>query len=134
MEKRRDCRTMEIKTVKVEIVSLIHSMDEEHFPEDRTHAFAYHIRITNLSHERIVLNARKWVLEYDDGEHEVYEGDLIVGRIVNLRPQEQFEYSSYHVVDRSCEVTGAYHGYSESKEKLWVRIPKFHLHIPQNIT
>jgi len=126
--------SMEYKSVRVELVSLIHSMDAEHFPENGPHAFAYHIRITNHSNEKVVLNARKWVLKFEDGRHEVYEGDRIVGKIVTLRPDETFEYSSYHVIDGDCVVSGAYHGFSESKEKLWVRIPKFHLHIPKNVS
>ncbi|MEQ9824596.1 MAG: ApaG domain [Puniceicoccaceae bacterium] len=125
--------TMEIQSVRVEIVSLIHSMDAAHFPEPRPHAFAYHIRIRNDGEERVVLNARKWVLRFADGRHEVYEGDRIVGRIVDLDPGDTFEYSSYHVVDADCEVTGAYHGYSDSQESIWVRIPKFQLYIPENL-
>lgn len=124
---------MEIKSVRVEIVSLIHSMNDAHFPEPSPHAFAYHIRIVNEGEERVVLNARKWVLQFADGRHEVYEGDRIVGRIVDLAPGQNFEYSSYHVVDGDCEVSGAYHGYSDSKKSIWVRIPKFHLYIPENL-
>lgn len=123
----------EIHDVRIELVSLIHSMDPDHFPEERPHAFAYHIKMTNNSNETVVLDARKWILKYEDGSTEVFEGNEIVGKIVRLSPAEFFEYSSYHLVEQNCCVTGSYHGHSDSKANIWVRIPKFHLHIPKNL-
>lgn len=119
--------------VKVELMSLIHSSDSGHFPESRSHAFSYHVKITNQSDERVVLDARKWILAYEDGSHEIYQGFKIVGRVIDLGPNDFFDYSSYHLVERNCVVSGAYYGHSQSNENIWVRIPKFHLHIPGNM-
>jgi ApaG protein len=123
----------EKKDIRVKLVSLVHSNETNDFPEARPYAFAYRIRIINESSEHVVLNARKWILAYEDGEQEIYEGDKIIGKVVVLEPNESFEYSSFHLVERNCLVTGAYHGYSQTSESIWVRIPKFHLHIPQKI-
>lgn len=124
---------IEETNVRVELMSWIHSSDPDHFPESGSHAFGYHVKITNQTDERVVLDARKWILEYEDGSHEIYQGFRIVGRVINLVPDEFFEYSSYHLVERNCAVSGAYYGHSESNEKIWVKIPKFHLHIPGNM-
>jgi ApaG protein len=124
---------IELKSVQVEIVNLVHSLDDHHQGEPEGHAFAYHIRIRNASDQRVVLTARKWVLCFEDGRHEVYEGDRIVGRIVDLSVGEAFEYSSYHLVSRDCDVSGAYFGYREDGQAIWVRIPKFQLHIPSEL-
>ena len=124
---------MEEKLIKVELQKLIYTHTDEQIVDGRPHAFAYHMRITNGSEETIELSARKWILKYDDARVEVFEGDGIVGKIVTLETGEFFEYSSYHLVDSECEVSGSYHGQSKSKEKIWVRIPKFHLHIPEKL-
>jgi ApaG protein len=124
---------IELKSVPVEVVNLVHSPDEPYQGEPAGHAFAYHIRITNASDQRVVLTARKWVLAFADGRHEVYEGDRIVGRIVDLSVGEAFEYSSYHLVSEDCEVSGAYFGYREDGQAIWLRIPKFQLHIPSEL-
>jgi ApaG protein len=116
--------------VKVELINLIHSRDFTHSEDQRPHAFAYHLKITNESTVGIVLNRRKWILQYDDERFEVYQGDHIVGKIVELEPGEHFEYSSYHMVAENCVVSGAYHGQTVAGEPIWVRIPKFPLHIP----
>lgn len=123
---------MEFPEVKVELLDLVYTCVEDALVEGRPHAFAYRIRITNEGNATVTLDARKWVLHFEDGRHEVYEGDRIVGEIVKLDPGAQFEYSSYHIVDGNCEVDGAYHGFTEDNSRMWVRIPKFHLHIPEN--
>ena len=125
---------MEYPDIKVELLDLVYTRVEEAFVEGRPHAFAYTISITNEGLVPVTLDARKWVLHFVDGRHEVYEGDRIVGEIVKLEPGAQFEYSSYHLVDSDCEVQGAYHGYCEGDSELYVRIPKFHLHIPEKFS
>lgn len=125
-------RMMESNEVKVELLDLVYTCVEDKLMEGRPHAFAYRIRITNEGDSVVTLDARKWVLHFEDGRHEVYEGDRIVGEIVKLEPGAHFEYSSYHIVDGNCEVDGAYHGFMEDNSRLCVRIPKFHLHIPEN--
>ena len=119
--------------VRVELLTLVHSFDAHGQTNHTPHIFAYQIRITNESEETVVLNSRKWILKYEDGEQEVYEGDGIVGKIVMLEPEESFEYGSFHMVGRDCAVEGAYHGYSDTQDHIWARIPKFHLHIPDKL-
>ena len=119
--------------VKVELLSLVHSSSSQATTQRSQHVFAYRLRITNESQGYVVLNARKWILEYPDGEQEIYEGDKIIGKVVSLEPEESFEYGSFHLVDRNCAVSGAYHGYSQTDDNIWVRIPKFHLHIPDKL-
>ena len=126
-------KRQENKHVKVELLSLVHSSAAHSADLHAQHVFAYRLRITNESQGYVVLNARKWILEYPDGEQDVYEGDKIVGKVVALEPEESFEYGSFHLVERNCDVSGSYHGYSQTEDYIWVRIPKFHLHIPDKI-
>jgi ApaG protein len=120
---------MKSELVQVELLALNHSREAGDNPTGKSHAFVYQLRISNHGDQLVVLDRRKWILDYGDGSVEVYEGDGIVGKILHLSPGQFFEYSSYHLVERSCSVTGAYHGHSQSGDAIWVAIPPFDLKV-----
>ncbi len=125
-------KAIKMEGVEVSLLQLAYSNDPQlcHSPEQ--HAFIYFLRISNNTDEEVILDGRKWILRYESGHHEVFEGDRIVGQIVELQPGEDFEYNSYHLVSRNCVVTGSYHGNLPNGQKIWVEIPPFELEIPQN--
>jgi ApaG protein len=64
-------------------------------PESRKFVFSYHVRISNLSDQKVQLLGRHWVIvDANGGTHEV-KGEGVVGRQPELAPGENFEYASY---------------------------------------
>lgn len=102
----------------------------EHAPEDRPHLFNYHLTIHNHSETTVTILARKWVLQYNNGEVDVFEGDKVVGKTPVLAPRESFSYDSFHMVGLNAKVNGAFHGVDAQGKTISVSIPVFDLNIP----
>ena len=100
-------------------------------PQDKPHAFVYHIRIANGSENTVVLLGRKWVIVHADGERLVIEGDKIVGETPRLAPGEQFSYNSYHVTGCDATAQGSFHGVDDLGRKIHVLLPAFEMIVPQ---
>jgi len=100
-------------------------------PTDKPHAFVYFVTITNASDRVITLLGRKWVIQHDNGEHLVVEGDKIVGETPRLAPSEQFSYNSYHMTGVDARVHGSFHGVDEFGNKIHVVLPPFDMTIPR---
>ena len=100
-------------------------------PADRPHAFVYFITIENRSERTVELHGRKWVLEQDDGERQVIEGDKIVGEIPRIAPGESFTYNSYHVTGANSRVIGSFHGTDDTGARVHVVLPAFDMVIPE---
>jgi ApaG protein len=99
-------------------------------PPDKPHAFVYFVTIRNGSGRAVTLLGRKWVIEYVDGNHEVIEGDRIVGEVPRLSPGDSFSYNSYHVTGLNARVQGSFHGVDEFGGKVHVLMAPFDLVIP----
>jgi len=100
-------------------------------PTDKPHAFVYFVTITNASDRVVTLLGRKWVIQHDNGEHLVVEGDKIVGETPRLAPSEQFSYNSYHMTGVDARVHGSFHGVDEFGNKIHVVLPPFDMTIPR---
>lgn len=122
----------ELEDVKVILDRLVYHHDEDNLPEDSPHAFIYFLTIRNLSDRTVTLLGRKWVIENDDGETLVIEGDKIVGKTPRLAPGEEFSYNSYHVTAVGGSARGSFHGVDEDNNRIHVRIPTFTMTIPEN--
>ena len=99
-------------------------------PEDKPHAFVYHVTIINGSEHTVTLLGRKWVLKHADGSLLVVEGDGIVGETPKLGPGEEFSYNSYHVTGCDAIVSGCFHGIDDRGARIHVELPRFALEIP----
>ncbi len=99
-------------------------------PEDKPHAFVYHISIRNTSDHTVTLLGRQSVIEHCDGTRLVVEGDLIVGETPRLAPGESFSYNSYHVTGMDAVAQGCFHGIDELGRKIHTRLAPFPLRIP----
>ncbi len=111
---------------------LVYHHGGKSLPEDRPHAFVYFITIHNGSDRTVTLLGRKWVIQREDGTHEVLEGDRIVGETPRLPPGEHFSYNSYHVTAVNAQAKGCFHGIDESGARIHVSLPTFALVIPEN--
>ena len=100
-------------------------------PPDKPHAFVYFVTIRNASDRIVTLLGRKWVIQHDDGEQLVVEGDKIVGETPRLAPSEQFSYNSYHMTGCDARALGSFHGVDEFGNKIHVVLPPFDMTIPQ---
>jgi ApaG protein len=105
--------------------------DPEHLPPGQPHAFIYHLTIRNDSDRAVTLLGRKWIVEHADGNQLVIEGDRIVGQTPTLGVGESFSYNSYHVTAASARAHGSFHGVDANGQKVFVRIPPFHLAVPE---
>ncbi len=120
-------REFEGLRVKVDDVIYMPSLDA---PDERPHPFVYFISIKNESGEKVTIRGRKWVVQEDEGEITVVEGDGIVGQTPVIEPGGHFSYNSYHVVARGANATGAFFGETALGEWVFTRIPDFRLDVP----
>ena len=100
-------------------------------PAETPHVFIYFLTIENQSDRTVKLLGRKWIIQDEEGETLVVEGDKIVGEEPELQPGEHFSYNSFHI--GSCDATahGSFHGRDGSGEKIHCLIPHFEMRIPQ---
>lgn len=64
-------------------------------------AYAYHIKMTNNSDQKVSITARHWDIIDANGHKESVDGEGVVGRCPTLEPGEDFEYHSFAVL-RTC--------------------------------
>ncbi len=100
-------------------------------PPDKPHAFVYFVTIRNASDRAVTLLGRKWVIQHDDGEQLVVEGDKIVGETPRIAPSEEFSYNSYHMTGVDARAHGSFHGVDELGNKIHVILPPFDMTIPR---
>lgn len=100
-------------------------------PPDRPHPFVYFITIRNRSHQPVTIRGRKWVVHESGGDTVVVEGTGVVGKEPHLEHGQEFSYNSYHVVNSSSRVEGAFFGATDGGREIFARIPAFSLTVPQ---
>ena len=122
--------SLELEGLRVVIDRVLYHYEPENLPEGKPHVFIYFITINNMSDRKITLLARKWIIESDDQDIEVIEGDKIVGETPTLASGESFSYNSYHIADCNCRAHGAFHGRDEFNNLIFTRIPVFEMKIP----
>ena len=113
--------------VKVDDVIYMPSLDA---PPEKPHPFVYFISIHNDSPQPVTIRGRKWVVQEDEGEVTVVEGDGIVGQTPVIEPGGHFSYNSYHVTARGASAIGAFFGETGAGEWIYTRIPEFRLEVP----
>ncbi len=126
-----DASFEELDGLSVVVDDVIYMPSLDH-PEDRPHPFVYFLNIRNHSAERVSIQGRKWLVREDQtDELIVVEGDGVVGQMPNLGPGEEFSYNSYHVARGSGHAEGAFFGLTEEGRRVFVRIPRFKMKLPE---
>ncbi len=121
---------IELPGLEVVLDKLVHHYDPERYPVETPHAFIYFLTIRNQSDRAVQLLGRKWVIEHDNGDTVVVEGDKIVGHTPLLAPGEKFSYNSFHIAGTNCRAKGSFHGLDEFENRVFVKIPPFSMKIP----
>jgi ApaG protein len=103
-------------------------IEEETHPHAGVYAFAYTIRIENLSDQTVQLLERHWMIESADEKIGDVVGPGVVGLQPILEPGQHFEYTSSTVIN---DPVGAMKGtYIFSRKEggfFTVQIPRFSL-------
>lgn len=121
----------ELEGLSVVVDDVIYMPSLDH-PEDRPHPFVYFINIKNDSAEHVRIHGRKWLVHEDQtDEVVVVEGDGVVGQMPELAPGGVFSYNSYHVARGNGHAEGTFFGQTESGRRVYVRIPRFKLRVPE---
>jgi len=120
----------ELPGLSVVVDDVIYMPSLDH-PPDRPHPFVYFINIRNESGERVVIRGRKWLIREEESDDTmVVEGNGVVGQTPDLAPGEVFSYNSYHVARGSGYAEGAFFGETATGRKIFVRIPRFRMVLP----
>jgi ApaG protein len=101
--------------------------DESDIDEGQ-YAFAYRIRIENISPDGAQLISRRWLIHDDERGDSVVEGPGVVGQQPHLAPGEVHEYGSYCVL--SCAsgwMEGSYHFVRDDGTAFDAAVPRFTL-------
>ena len=122
----------ELSGLTVTIDQVLHQPDAQ-TPPDRPNCFAYFISIHNHSDVTVTIKGRKWVVRDEDGDTIALEGDGVVGQFAKNEPGGKFSDNSYHVFDTNSAVTeGSYLGITEDGRKVFTRIPRFEMQVPNS--
>jgi ApaG protein len=113
--------------VKVDDIIYMPSLDA---PPEKPYPFVYFISIHNDSSVPVTIRGRKWVVQEDEGETIVVEGDGVVGQTPTIEPGGHFSYNSYHVIAHGARVSGAFFGETATGDWVFSRIPEFRLDLP----
>ncbi len=113
--------------VKVDDIIYMPSLDA---PPEKPYPFVYFISIHNDSSAPVTIRGRKWVVQEDEGEIIVVEGDGVVGQTPTIEPGGHFSYNSYHVIAHGARVSGAFFGETVAGDWVFSRIPEFRLDLP----
>ncbi len=121
---------VELAGLRVTVDRLVYRrLTPEQSPEP--HSFVYFITIHNDSKLTVTIKGRKWVVNHDDGNTLVVEGDGVVGETPLIPPGGRFSYNSQHILSTPSAVAeGAYLGIDENGRRIITRIPKFRMTVP----
>ena len=119
----------ELPSLNVEIEQVLY-LPGMHAPSDWPHPFAYYIKVTNLSDQKLRILGRKWVIEEDGNPVLVVEGDGVVGQTPELSHGDEFSYNSHHFIRRNSRVNGTLFAVTENDQPVYARVPRFKLKAP----
>ncbi|TAG10141.1 MAG: ApaG domain [Verrucomicrobia bacterium] len=100
-------------------------------PAQKPFPFIYFISIHNDSDVRVTLRGRKWLVQEENGEMTVVEGDGVVGQYPVIEPGGHFSYNSYHTVACNAVAYGAFFGATDDGKRVYTKIPQFVLKLPR---
>lgn len=90
--------------------------------------FAYQVRISNFSNQRVKLVSRHWEIVDADGDRKVVEGEGVIGQQPELDPGEAHQYASFCPLHTSWgTMEGYYVMQAVGGERFHATIGRFYL-------
>jgi ApaG protein len=109
-------------------------LPEQSDPERRQYAFAYTLTIRNTGQVAAQLIARHWIITDSERHVQEVKGLGVVGHQPLLQPGEQFEYTSWAVIETPVgTMRGSYFCVAEDGERFDAPIDEFALHMPRTL-
>ena len=100
----------------------------------RQYAFAYTVNIANRGTVTAKLESRHWIITDSEGDVQEVRGEGVVGAQPELRPGEEFEYTSWCMIATPAgSMRGSYQMVTEDGDHFDVEIAPFQLHEPYTI-
>jgi ApaG protein len=121
---------------KVKCPKIVISVEIEYLPDEsdlinQQHVFIYTITITNEGQLAARLLGRHWVITDSDGNTQEIKGDNIVGEQPQVQPGENYQYSSYAIMNTPIgSMVGCYQMISENGQLFHAEVPTFLLADP----
>jgi ApaG protein len=107
---------------------------EQSLPLARRYVFAYTVVIANEGSEPAQLRTRHWIITDGGGKVDEVRGPGVVGQQPNLRPGENFEYTSGCVLETPRgEMRGTYQMYRPDGRMFDALIAPFLLALPHSL-
>ena len=104
---------------------------EQSNPENGEYLFAYHITIRNEGPEQVQLQSRHWVITNGEGRVEEVRGPGVVGYQPQLKPGEEFQYTSGCPLDTPVgTMHGSFRMVTAAGENFDAAIAPFRLAVP----
>ena len=109
-------------------------LSNESNPDDNKYYFLYTVLIKNNSKRRAKLLSRHWIIKDDNGKVQDVKGDGVIGEQPDIRPGEEFQYTSGTMIETSFgTMKGSYHMIDDEDNYFDAVIPEFVLSIPRVI-
>ena len=107
-------------------------LSNESNPDDNKYYFLYTVLIKNNSKRRAKLLSRHWIIKDDNGKVQDVKGDGVIGEQPDIRPGEEFQYTSGTMIETSFgTMKGSYHMIDDEDNYFDAVIPEFVLSIPR---
>ncbi len=107
-------------------------IEEQSNPEQNYYVFAYTITIRNKGRQRAKLLTRHWIITDSNQKVQEVRGDGVVGEQPELRPGEQFVYTSGTMLETSVgTMRGSYEMLAEDGSRFDAPIEEFVLSTPR---
>ncbi len=125
---------MENNEYKIEVKAFPFYLDHESQPEKQRYVFAYTINIRNVGSKGAKLLSRRWLITDANGHVEEVEGEGVVGQQPYLKPGEDWQYTSYAIIQTPVgTMQGKYKMISDDKTLFDAEIFPFSLALPKII-
>ncbi|MEM7431975.1 MAG: Co2+/Mg2+ efflux protein ApaG [Pseudomonadota bacterium] len=122
---------MDEKRCEISIEVVTDYIDEQSEPDSDRYVFSYTITIANNGNVPARLISRHWVITDANGKVQEVSGDGVVGEQPNLRPGEEFRYSSGAVLETPVgAMQGLYRMEAENGVNFDAPIAPFSLAVP----
>ncbi|MCS6763678.1 MAG: Co2+/Mg2+ efflux protein ApaG [Candidatus Protistobacter heckmanni] len=123
---------MSAYALKIEVRSQY--LPDQSDPDKHQFAFAYTINISLAGTVPAQLIARHWVITDGDGKEQEVKGLGVVGHQPLLAPGQQFEYTSWVVIETPVgSMRGSYFCVAEDGTRFDAPIPEFALAMPRTL-
>jgi ApaG protein len=100
----------------------------------RQFAYAYTVNIANRGTVTTKLESRHWIITDAEGDVQEVRGEGVVGAQPELRPGEEFEYTSWCMIGTpSGSMRGTYQMFTPDGARFDAEIAPFRLGLPQTL-